>query len=495
MNEEQQMVQDDQEDFAALFEQQEIGARKQLQPGQKVSGTVIDISGDNVFVDIGIKVDGIMDRKDILNAEGQEEVKKGDTVEAWVVRVTPQEVHISRSMGGSGLAALEDACASAIPVDGTVTGTCKGGYTVNVLGKRAFCPGSQMEALGEGEDIAGRTMQFIVLRVENRGRNIIISRRALIDRERSENLQKVLATLTEGSVVQGKVTRLTAYGAFVELAPGVEGLVHISELSWSRVSKPEEAVNVGDTVTVKVLGIEKTDKATRISLSRKQAEQDPWNSVSDVVQQGAVLTGRVVRLMPFGAFVEIAPGIEGMVHVSEMAWGRRVNKPEEVVSPGDTVTVKVLDVVAESRRIALSIREAQADPWATVGEQFAVGATVEGTVESQSSFGIFVVLSAGITGLLPMQVIRNIKKQDEFTKLPAGSPITVVIQRIDTAARKISLVVPGYQENREKNAHREPREKRDGGESGDWKRHSNVGSVGMNSLAQAFEKALKSKKG
>ena len=190
MNEEQQVVQDDTEDFAALFEQHSASNVRRA-PGQKVSGTVIDISGDNVFVDVGIKVDGIMDRKDILNAEGEEIVKVGDTIEGWIVKMNSHEVHISRSMSGSGLAALEDACASAIPVDGRVQGTCKGGYTVEVLGKRAFCPGSQMEALGEGEDIAGRNMQFLIMRVENRGRNIIVSRRALIERERSENLEKV----------------------------------------------------------------------------------------------------------------------------------------------------------------------------------------------------------------------------------------------------------------------------------------------------------------
>lgn len=499
MNEEQQMAQDDQENFAALFEQQESGARIQLQPGQKVSGTVIDISGDNVFVDIGIKVDGIMERKDILNTDGEEIVKVGDTVEAWVVKMTPHEVHISRSMSGSGVAALEDACASAIPVDGRVIGPCKGGYTVEVLGKRAFCPSSQMEVLGEGEEVAGRTMQFLVLRIENRGRNIIVSHRALLDREREENLQKVLATIQEGSQIEGKVSRLAPYGAFVELAPGVEGLIHISELSWSRVAKADEAVNVGDTVTVKVLGIEKTDKGTRISLSRKQAEEDPWTHIADHFAAGTVVTGKVVRLMPFGAFVEIAPGIEGMVHISEMAWGRRVNKPEEIVAPGDTIAVKILDIAEDARRIALSIREAEADPWLGIEDRFAVGATVEGTVESQSTFGIFVTLAKGVTGLLPMQILKNAKKQEEYTALTPGSPITVVVQRIDTQARKISLSIEGYHpEPREKaqkaQPRRESKDRRDSGDSSDWKTHTNVGGAGGVSLKDLLADALKAKK-
>ncbi|MCR5812937.1 MAG: 30S ribosomal protein S1 [Desulfovibrio sp.] len=481
MNEEQQVVQEDTEDFAALFEQHSA-VNVRLAPGQKVSGTVIDISGDNVFVDVGIKVDGIMDRKDILNAEGEEIVKVGDSIEGWIVKMNSHEVYISRSMSGSGLAALEDACASAIPVDGRVQGTCKGGYTVDVLGKRAFCPGSQMEALGEGDDITGRTMQFLIMRVENHGRNIIVSRRALIDRERSENLEKVLADLKVGDTVEGKISRLVPFGAFVELAPSVEGLIHISELAWSRVATADEAVSVGDLVRAKVIGITKTEKGTRISLSRKQAEGDPWNSLGDRLEAGQIVQGKVVRLAPFGAFVEILPGIEGMVHVSEMAWGRRVNKPEEVVSPGETVTVKILEINGESRRIALSIRDAQGDPWADVPERFAPGTVVQGSVDSQSSYGIFVNLAPAVTGLLPMQNLKNAKNQAELKALKKGDPISVVVQRIDSEARKISLWPEGASEA--KNA-----------ENSDWKKHAAAGTktASLGVLGQALQKALQKK--
>ncbi len=481
MNEEQQVVQDDTEDFAALFEQHSA-SNVRLAPGQKVSGTVIDISGDNVFVDVGIKVDGIMDRKDILNAEGEEIVKVGDTIEGWIVKMNSHEVHISRSMSGSGLAALEDACASAIPVDGRVQGTCKGGYTVEVLGKRAFCPGSQMEALGEGEDIAGRNMQFLIMRVENRGRNIIVSRRALIERERSENLEKVLADLKVGDIVEGKVSRLVPYGAFVELAPSVEGLIHISELAWSRLATADEAVNCGDLVRAKVIGISKTEKGTRISLSRKQAEGDPWASLGDRLEAGKIVQGKVVRLAAFGAFVEILPGIEGMVHISEMAWGRRVNKPEEVTRPGETVTVKILDINTEARRISLSIRDAQGDPWADVPERFAPGTEVQGSVESQSSFGIFVTLAPAVTGLLPMQNLKSVKNQSELLALQKGDPITVVVQRVDANARKISLLPQGAAEAKSL-------------ENSDWKKHAQSGSKSssLGVLGQALQKALQKK--
>lgn len=265
------------EDFAAMFAAQEAGTVR-LQPGQKVTGTIITITGDSVFVDVGIKLDGIMDRKDILDAEGNESVAPGDSIEVYVVGTSAGEIRLSRSMSGAGMAALEDARDAGVPVDGRVTGTCKGGYTVSVMGKNAFCPGSQMDSVSvaDAEALVGRTMQFLIIRVENRGRNIVVSRRALLDRERQENLEKVLASLNVGDTVEGRITRLASFGAFMELAPGVEGMIHLSELSWSRVNSADEAVAVGDMVRAKLLSVSKDDKGrTRISLSRKKAEGDP----------------------------------------------------------------------------------------------------------------------------------------------------------------------------------------------------------------------------
>ncbi|MBR4742457.1 MAG: S1 RNA-binding domain-containing protein, partial [Desulfovibrio sp.] len=370
---------EDSENFAQMFEEHSQAASEKLETGQKITGSIIAITGDNVFVDVGIKVDGVMDRKDILNAEGEEIVKVGDTIEAWVVKVSSQEIRLSRSLSGSGLAALEDAMNSKMPVEGKITGVCKGGYTVEIAGKRTFCPGSQMEALGEGVECTGRTMQFLILRIENRGRNIIVSRRAVLDRAREENLSKVLETIHVGDVVEGSVSRLVQFGAFVALAEGVEGLVHISELDWSRVNTCEEVVSVGDSVRVKVLGIETTPKGTKISLSRKQAMEDPWLTVGDKLSVGQIVTGKVMRLVNFGAFVEILPGVEGMVHLSEMAW-RRVYKAEDVVSVGQSVQVKIKDMDLEHKRIALSIRDAEGDPWQDAEERFSQGSVHKGTV-------------------------------------------------------------------------------------------------------------------
>ena len=479
------------EDFASLFEAQAANTVR-LAPGQKVTGTVIDITGDAVFLDVGIKVDGIMDRKDILDAEGQEIVKPGESLEAWVVSVKAGEIRLSRSMSGSGVAALEEARDAGLPVDGKVTATCKGGFTVEVMGKRAFCPGSQMDvAQTEAESMVGTVQQFIITKVESYGRNIVVSRRALLERERQENLNKVLETIKIGDVVEGRITRLAAFGAFMEIAPAVEGMIHISELSWARVAQPSEACAPGDVVQVKILNISKDAKGnTRISLSRKQAQGDPWDSVAESLAAGAVVEGRVMRLTPFGAFVEVLPGIEGLVHVSEMSWTKRVAKPEDMMKVGDTINVKVKDVSVEKRRISLSLRDAEGDPWAEAAAKFPVGTVVEGIVESQSKFGVFVTLADGITGLLPLGVIKASKK-NELAKLEKGAAVTLVIQNVDVAARRISLAPEGVDLNAAA-----PREREDNS----WREHVSsakktaAAAPSLNSLGNALQAALNKKK-
>ncbi|WP_165076676.1 MULTISPECIES: 30S ribosomal protein S1 [unclassified Desulfovibrio] len=474
------------EDFAALLAAHDEASSGQVQPGQKVKGTIIAVTGENVFVDVGLKEDGIMDRKDLLDADGKEIAGPGETVEAWVVAASPQGIVLSRSMSGSGVAALEEARDAGVPVEGRVTGTCKGGYLVEVLGKSAFCPGSQMDAAAsDGEGPVGRTLQFLVTRVENRGRNIVVSRRALLDRERRESLEKLLETLKPGDMVEGRVTRLAPFGAFVELAPAVEGMIHLSELAWSRVASAEEAVSVGDPVRVKVLGITTNEKGqTRISLSRKQAEGDPWQDVPARLAAGSVVQGKVRRLAPFGAFVEVLPGVEGLIHISELSWAKRVNKPEDVLAVGDEVSVKVKDVNPETRRIALSLRDAEGDPWQDAEQRFPVGATVEGTVEGRSQYGLFVTLAPGITGLLPAGVIKNSKKP-ELAKLDKGDSVTLVVQNIDSGARRISLTYEGA-DNDPQAAGAGPR----GAGGGGWKQHAVSGAPVTGIMAQALQKAM-----
>lgn len=469
------------EDFASLLEAHS-NTSERLQPGQRVKGVIIAITGDSVFLDVGIKVDGIMDRKDILDAEGNPTAAVGDTVEAWVIACTPQEVRLSRSMSGSGMAALEDARDNAIPVDGRVTGTCKGGYTVEVLGKSAFCPGSQMDmaAQADPEAVVGLSYQFLILRVENHGRNIVVSRRALVDREREENLATLLSTLKEGDIVEGTVSRLAPFGAFVTLQPGVEGMIHLSELSWSRVGTADEAVNPGDTIRAKVLGISQDAKGrTRISLSRKQAQEDPWASAAETLHTGDLVTGRVVRLAPFGAFVEVLPGVEGLVHLSELSWTKRVHKAEDLLKVGESVSVKIKECIPERRRLSLSLRDAEGDPWSLVPERLPAGSTVTGTVESKAPFGIFVSLLPGVTGLLPNAALKNVPPSSALHKLDKGDSVSLKIQSVDMAARRISLIPEDSEDTRDSS----------------WRQHAPApASQGFGSLGMALQAALRQKK-
>lgn len=474
---------ENQENFADLLAQQELSSN-QLKPGQKVQGQVIAITGDSVFVNVGLKEDGVIDLKEMLDAEGKPAVGVDDKIEAWVVAVNSGGIRLSRSMSGSGIEALEEARDTGLPVEGRVKGTCKGGYTVETLGKTAFCPGSQMEISSGSQpgDVVGRQMLFLITRIENHGRNIVVSRRAFIERERRESLDKLLGSIKIGDTLEGKVTRLAPFGAFVELAPSVEGLIHLSELSWSRVGAPDEAVSVDDLVRVKVIGIGEDNKGnTRISLSRKQAQGDPWNEVAGKFKTGDIVEGKATRLAPFGAFVELAPGIEGLVHLSEMAWGKRINKPEEAVTPGERVQVKILEINPDTRRVSLSLKEALGDPWEDAGEKFKPGTKVEGTVESRGQYGVFVALAPGITGLLPASAIKNAKNSSSLSRLSSGDKVGLVVQKVDQDARKISLE-PVTDEDKEQVADKS------------WKEHVKSESPrsghDLGIMAQALQKAM-----
>ncbi len=427
------------EDFASLLETYNSPSVR-LQPGQKISGTIIAMTGENIFLDVGIKVDGIMDRKDVLDADGETTVAVGDSIDAWITSVTAQEIRLSRS--GSGITALEDARDAAIPVDGKVLSTCNGGYTIEVMGKRAFCPGSQIgrTSFDDPEAVVGKVLPVLITRIEGQGRNIVVSHRAFMDRERQESMATLLETVKEGDTVEGRITRLAPFGAFMEVAPGVEGMIHISELTWSRIGNADEAVGEGDLIRAKVLSISQDAKGSvRISLSRKQAEGDPWLDVEDRLEVGKIVSGKVVRLTSFGVFVEVLPGIDGLVHVSEMSWTKRVHKPEDFVAVGDVVSVKIKEISLERRRLALSMRDAESDPWASVAEQFPVGSLVNGTVESRAQFGFFINVAPGITGLLANAAVKEAKNAKELSSLEKGQTVTVKVLAVDLEKRRLSL--------------------------------------------------------
>lgn len=432
------------ESFAELFEQYSDGGSENLNVGDKVSGAVISVGETTIFVDTGSKLDGIVEREELLDEEGALTVAEGDTVELYVVGIDSGGIKLSRALSGiGGLRMLEEAKAGNLPVQGTVSGTCKGGFNVTVMQRRAFCPVSQIDNrfVEDTEQYVGQSFDFMITKLEQNGRNIVVSRRALLEREAQAAAEAFLQEVKVGDAVEGTVSKLAPFGAFVELRPGVEGLVHISALGYARVQHPEEAVSVGQKVQTKIIGIETHEKSgnLKISLSMKELAQDPWDTVAATFNEGDKVTGRVVRLADFGAFVEIAPGIDGLVHVSEVSYTKRIHKPSDMVAEGDTVSVQIKGIDLEQRRISLSMKDAEGDPWLDIEEKYAPGQIVEGTVEKQEQFGIFINLEPGITGLLPKSVLARSEKAREFEKLRPGDTAAVTIGQVKVQERKISL--------------------------------------------------------
>lgn len=432
------------ESFADMLEASESGGQVSLKVGDKVRGPIIAVTRDAVFIDAGAKIDGVAEKEELLDQNGEFPHQVGDELELYVVRLSGGELRLSRAVSGEGgLARLEEAFQSGMPVQGKVKGTCKGGYNVVVMGSRAFCPISQIDAhyVEDPEVHVGQEYAFQVITFAENGRNVVLSRRKLLEAEQQEAAAQFQQDMQPGDVLTGKVTRIKPFGVFVELVPGVEGMVHVSELGWSRVAQPQDVVSEGEQLQVKVLSIEPDPKrkGLRIALSVKQAQADPWESVEQSFAPGDVIEGTVVRLAPFGAFVELAPGVEGLVHISELSYTRRVLKPEEIVNPGDVVQVVVKDVDVEQRRIGLSLREAQGDPWSTAHERYTPGAVVTGTLEKREQFGLFVNLEPGITGLLPKSLLSKAEDPAALESLKPGDQLQVRVEVLDQDARKATL--------------------------------------------------------
>lgn len=492
-----------------LAQQEEEHAGIRLEPGQRVKVTVVAVTANTVFVSTGSKVDGIVDKAE-LEQDGVSEVKVGDELDLYVVHVSAQEVRLSKVIRGAGnLSALEDAKAAGLPVEGKVTAVVKGGFSIEIMRRRAFCPTSQIDIrpAEKPEDFVGKTFYFIITKLEQGGRNIVVSRRALLEVAQAENLQSFLDSVKEGDVLEGNVQRLTPFGAFVELTPGVDGLVHVSELSWSKVQKPDEMLSIGETVRVKYLGAKKEEKGgTRISLSIRQVSEDPWNNVAERLNVGDVVSGKVVRLADFGAFVEVLPGIEGLVHLSEMSWEKRVNKADEILSVSETVSVKVKEVDAEKRRVSLSLRDAAGDPWGEVEADFPIDSEHTGRLEKRAAFGLFINLAPGITGLMPNSFIASTKGKSKFDKLATGAEVTVRIAEMNLSARKLTLAPAGEDAEvvespqstrpagdgqRKGGKGRAPR-REDAGER-DWKQHNAKPESGFGTLGAALAQAMQKK--
>jgi len=467
--------------FARMLAESEMDSGPELEPGDRVRGKIISIGKDHVYVDTGTKTDGVADREDLLDREGNFTLEEGDTVELFVVSSHQGEIRLASSFGAhGGVQQLMQAMEQEIPVQGRVKETCKGGFRVQIMGNHlAFCPMSQMDnrMVEDSQSLVGESMTFLISRVEANGRNIVVSRRALKDKEQAESLQEFSRNYKPGDVLQATVTRVEPYGVFVEVAPGLEGLVHISEMSWSRSLAPEELVSVGEQVSVALLGMEEKDKGqVRIGLSMKQAQADPWESITEEFEPGSMVEGVVTRVAPFGAFVEISPGLEGLVHVSEMSYLKRVSKPEDEVEPGQKVRVKIKGIDTLERRISLSMRDAQGDPWEGVSARYKKGSLVEGQVEKQEDFGLLVALEQGVVGLVPRSILHRAQDSSLADKKP-GDRVNVAVESVDEANRRISL------------------QPADPAQSEEWQSYAPAREEGLGSLGLELKKAMEKKKG
>ncbi|MGM0423944.1 MAG: 30S ribosomal protein S1 [Thermodesulfobacteriota bacterium] len=433
--------------FAQLLEDSDFTVGAELKIGDKIHGRIIAVGKEQAYVDTGTKTDGVVDKQELTDQDGHFPYQEGDELELFVISRQRNEIKLGRSMGAAdgGLEQLEQALQNQIPVQGKVQETCKGGFRVRVMGKTAFCPLSQIDIrpVDEPEKMVGESFDFLITRVEEKGRNIVVSRRVLQEKERDESLQNLRKSVQEGDILDGTVTRLVPFGAFVQIAPGLEGLVHISEMSWSRNITPEEVVSPGDDVQVKLLGLEEQNQGQpRMQLSIKQTRSNPWEDVAPTFQSGSVVKGTVTRTAPFGVFVEIAPGIEGLVHISEMSYVKRVHKPEQEVSTGQSIAVMVKDVDLQARRISLSMRDAEGDPWAGITERFAPGQIVSGTMDKREDFGLFIRLEPGVVGLMPKSKIHQeagAAPEVQMDKLKPGDTVSVAIEAIDADNRRMTL--------------------------------------------------------
>jgi small subunit ribosomal protein S1 len=426
--------------------------RTDIKVGSKVKGTVTRIGSEYVFVDIGGKNEALLTLGEVRGEDGELSVKIGDNVTAFVVSDNAGETVLSKSIGAqsAGVQDVIDAMSNRTPVQGKITGVAKAGLNVKVMGHRAFCPVSQIDIkfTDDVNQFLGKTLDFVVTKVSEGGRNILVSRVPILESGLEEKLDSIVALAGEKKVVKGTVSKIADFGLFVDIG-GLEGLVHISEVSWERAENLGDSFQVGMEVECIILKVEKKEplRNSKISLSIKQVLNDPWGTVHEQFKPGQSVQGKVTRIANFGAFVELCPGIEGLVHVSEMSWIKRVHHPSDVVNTGDLVNVTVLIIDEKKKTISLSLKDVANDPWKDIGEKFRVGSEYDGLIARKSKFGYFVDLTEGITGLL---VFSNIKS-DVKDKLAEGQTIKVLVESVDVENRRISLS-HGVKEAREHDA-------------------------------------------
>ncbi|MGD0230591.1 MAG: 30S ribosomal protein S1 [Syntrophorhabdales bacterium] len=424
------------EDFAALLEK-ESRMPERLEPGQKIKTTVISISGDMVYVDLGGKSEGVIDLSEFTRDDGAAGVHEGDEVEAFFLSVQNGTKRLTTRIRGYStldIAGIRDAYHANLPITGRVKAAVKGGYEVTVGGTRCFCPFSQMDLKmsRDGQQYVGQTFPFKVVEFGNDGRNVVLSRRVLLEEERRAQAERFKETLAVGMELKGMVRSIQGFGAFVDLG-GVDGLIPTSEIGWDRTEKPSDVLSIGQEVAVKVIGLDW--EKNRLTLSLKALQADPWEGSAERYQVDARVKGVIVRLAPFGAFVNLEPGIDGLIHISNLGAGRHINHPKEVVEVGQWVEPQVRAVDEASRKISLTL-EQQSKEETVLPE---VGEVVDGAVERVMPYGVFLKLDSGASGLIPNSEMGTPKGTNHNRMFPAGMRMQVVVIGSDKQTKKISL--------------------------------------------------------
>jgi small subunit ribosomal protein S1 len=429
-------------DFEALLNESLGGAEGGFE-GRVVKGTVTAIDNDFAMIDVGLKSEGRVALREFAMPGQKADLNVGDEVEVYVDRVENMngESVLSRDRARREAAwdKLEGEFTAGNRVDGVIFGRVKGGFTVDLGGAVAFLPGSQVDVrpvrdVGPLMDLA---QPFVILKMDRRRGNIVVSRRAILEETRAEQRSGLIMNLAEGQIIDGVVKNITDYGAFVDLG-GIDGLLHVTDISYKRINHPSEMINIGDTVKVQIVRINKDTQ--RISLGMKQLESDPWEAAIEKYPVGARLTGAVTNITEYGAFIELEAGIEGLVHVSEMSWTKKNVHPGKIVSTSQEVDVIVLDVDLEKRRISLGLKQAQDNPWESFSSKFPVGTVVEGEVKNATEFGLFIGLDGDVDGMVHMSDIAwGISGEDALHLHRKGEMVKAVVLDIDAEKERISL--------------------------------------------------------
>ncbi|HHI97220.1 MAG TPA: 30S ribosomal protein S1 [Thermodesulfatator atlanticus] len=426
------------------FEELLAGEIKTIARGEVFTGKVLRVDPEYVIIDIGYKSEGIAPVSEFTGPDGEVKVKPGDEVEIIVENTrTPDglvQVSYKKLQRRKAWERIEKALETKEPLEAYVTERIKGGFAVDIDGVRAFLPFSQafIKPPKNPEEIVGSTLKVEVISANRKKNNVVVSHRTVLEKELEAKKKALLESLEEGQVVEGKVKSITDYGVFVDLG-GVDGLLHVSDITWGRVKHPSNYFQVGDTVKVKIIKYDRENQ--KIALGIKQLTPDPWETAKEKYPEGTRVQGRVVSLTNFGAFVELEPGVEGLIHISELSWTKRIKHPRDVLAVGDQVEVVVLGVDEENRRISLSLKQVEPNPWDVLTEQFSEGMVIEAPVKNVTDFGVFVAVMEGIDGFIHVSDLSwgRVKHPAELYK--PGDTIRAVILKIDREKEKLALGV------------------------------------------------------